>query len=562
MRPASTFVKPVTPTLLMQASRRLHAIVKSRIFRAAVGVLIAISVCQVLPQPSTVDKQAKHLSLWQLFLGIFSPIAKRMPTVMGWWSVEVPYGNFSAVVPSAEDIREEASRIMPIIDALKEKTFFRIFKVDLDKECPFWARDDLCSSPTGSCAVCECTDDQIPLPWKQKPIEHFVDRKFFDEEEVTPWLEPSFTGLPGSAGEAEGTFLSSLAGTDEGGVSTYVDLSLNSPRFTAYKGRSIWGLIYKENCLLHSEEDGSAGCQEEEIFTKIISGLQTAVMVLASEYNAPFNHYLSLPLTAPSKVVRNHVGSQPPRHWYNLNLFRYSVAGHRDWMENLYLDFSLLIRTLAKVAGIVDSCPCYTGTAIEDRESRAELEKLLKVISDLPSASPDRLSAPLFNRKQEVALRQFTNISRIFDCVECEACRLHGKVKLAALQVAIKAAGPGPLPVKSLERNEITAIINAIGYFAESVLIIGKFQRRVWAFRQLSIMAPALVFGSAGLCIWALLGDVDDDKRNQGLIVTDTSISPTTTRDTNSTSEGIEEDQTMGERAKSEARRRKVASSS
>lgn len=47
---------------------------------------------------------------------------------------------------------------------------------------------------------------------------------------------------------------------------------------------------------------------------------------------------------------------------------------------------------------------------------------------------------PLFKRTQRSVLRQFQNISRIMDCLECEKCRLHGQVKMLALQLALKVS--------------------------------------------------------------------------------------------------------------------------
>lgn len=337
MRAGSMRPRRCLPSMLSRVGRKACMVMRSRLVRASVALLIAIGVCQLLPQAAVSSSQ--RVSTVQLVQAIVAPLIARVPSVFGWWSIHLPRGRFHPLFPTAEEIREEAKAVMPVIDALRDKTFFRMFKVDLNKDCPFWAREDLCSSPTGSCAVCECTEDEVPLPWKQKPIEHFVDRKFFEAEAVTPWLEPSFTGLGGLAGAAEEDFLSALAGTDAGGVSTYVDLSLNPPGFTAYKGRNVWGLIYKENCLSHLE---SGDCQqEEEVFTKIISGLQTAIMVLASEYHAPYNHSLAIPLTAPSKLLPNRGTYQAPRHWYNLDLFRWRVAGRREWMENLYMDSTL-----------------------------------------------------------------------------------------------------------------------------------------------------------------------------------------------------------------------------
>eukprot|EP01057_Protomagalhaensia_wolfi_P000449 Protomagalhaensia_wolfi_Nauph_80__448@NODE_124_length_3563_cov_180_024688_g95_i0_p1_GENE_NODE_124_length_3563_cov_180_024688_g95_i0NODE_124_length_3563_cov_180_024688_g95_i0_p1_ORF_typecomplete_len564_score125_12ERO1/PF04137_15/1_9e82INCENP_ARKbind/PF03941_15/1_4e03INCENP_ARKbind/PF03941_15/5_1e03INCENP_ARKbind/PF03941_15/2ShK/PF01549_24/1_1e04ShK/PF01549_24/0_6ShK/PF01549_24/2_2e03_NODE_124_length_3563_cov_180_024688_g95_i01791693 len=449
--------------------------------------------------PSSAPSNSAPRPIGELVLHALSPVLRYAPTWLGLWTVELPRGKILEGFPTADEILKEARTLMPIVEDLRDAKFFRIFKIDLSQECPFWAREDLCSSPTGSCAVCECTPDQVPLPWKQKPIEHFVDRRLSEEKQQSPWLDPRGVGLPGAAGEAETSFLALLSG-QEAQQSTYVDLSLNPPGFTAYRGRNIWGLIYKENCLRDEEttpkgelaESSKNGeCTEEEFFERIISGLQTAVMTLASEYNAPLNWRIAIPFTAPSPYNNG-------RHFYNLELFRWRLAGSRAWLENLYLDFSLLLRTLAKVSGVVEECPCYTGTDAEDSVTKEKLRTLLRTVSKGPSADSRRVQNGLFRRKQALAIQQFTNISRIFDCIECEKCRLHGKVKLTALQVAIKAAAEGS-PVRTLERNEITALVNALGYFGDAVLIVNDMHRRAATLRTVVIAAScALVV----LLIW------------------------------------------------------------
>lgn len=489
--------------------RKLSSLLRNIYVQAVLALLLALQLYQFfITYEHHLRDRTRALS---------HRVAEHLPSMLGLWTINKPRGQFNPLFPTSEEIIEEAKQILPVVNMLMEKKFFRIFKVDLDKECPFWARKDLCSASAGFCSVCECTEDQIPLPWKEKPIEHFVDRKFYEKEEVSPWVRSTpFTGLPGPAGEAEDDFLASLSGTDQGGKSTYVDLSLNPPCFTAFKGRNVWSLIYKENCLSVGMEDNSvdraeslrdasaAGstevCSEEEFFVKMISGLQTAIMVLSSEYNKPFERVWPLPLSAPSRTLKTRTDrSSPPRHWYSLDLFRRRVAWNREWIENLYVDFSLLVRTVMKVRGIIESCDCYTGTEIEDQQSRVDLERLLQIVSKLPSANPQRLQQPLFERKHELALRQFTNISRILDCVECEKCRLHGKVKITALQVALKGCGAGPstisadgatpLVLQSLERNEITALINTLGYLADAVLIIERFERRTKTIRAILITA-------------------------------------------------------------------------
>jgi hypothetical protein len=52
---------------------------------------------------------------------------------------------------------------LPIIKGLQKTTFFRYFKVNLWRNCPFWAQDGLCSQK--DCAVVDCDEDEVPKSW-------------------------------------------------------------------------------------------------------------------------------------------------------------------------------------------------------------------------------------------------------------------------------------------------------------------------------------------------------------------------------------------------------------
>ena len=79
--------------------------------------------------------------------------------------------------------------------------FFRTYKINIERECPFWAQQRLCNNQ--QCAVCGCDESEIPEFWKaQKETfqpqgfghaiakedrfgEHFTD-SFFDVGDKKP----------------------------------------------------------------------------------------------------------------------------------------------------------------------------------------------------------------------------------------------------------------------------------------------------------------------------------------------------------------------------------------
>ena len=54
----------------------------------------------------------------------------------------------------------------PLLADLTQRTFFRYFKVDLDRACPFWSGEGTCARR--ECAVEECAEAEVPAPWLEE----------------------------------------------------------------------------------------------------------------------------------------------------------------------------------------------------------------------------------------------------------------------------------------------------------------------------------------------------------------------------------------------------------
>ena len=52
---------------------------------------------------------------------------------------------------------------LPILKDVTSRTFFRYFRVNLDRKCPFWQEDGQCMME--SCSVCTCEDNEVPRSW-------------------------------------------------------------------------------------------------------------------------------------------------------------------------------------------------------------------------------------------------------------------------------------------------------------------------------------------------------------------------------------------------------------
>ncbi len=65
-----------------------------------------------------------------------------------------------------EELREFNFEIHPLLQDLVRTPFFRTFKINIERECPFWASARMCTSH--KCGVCECDENEIPHFWKEQ----------------------------------------------------------------------------------------------------------------------------------------------------------------------------------------------------------------------------------------------------------------------------------------------------------------------------------------------------------------------------------------------------------
>ena len=144
--------------------------------------------------------------------------------------------------------------------------FFRTYKINLERECPFWAQQRLCNN--GKCSICECEEKDLPDFWKQHKTKthHIVESNdhfsqsfsanIFNSFETPEEKQPVVIDCPQNDKEwcvddQEGTYEEVLEADY-----TLVNLLDNEETYTAYVGGPVWNTIYEENCLLDQAFSG------------------------------------------------------------------------------------------------------------------------------------------------------------------------------------------------------------------------------------------------------------------------------------------------------------------
>ncbi|KAI7819807.1 endoplasmic reticulum Oxidoreductin 1-domain-containing protein [Gamsiella multidivaricata] len=406
--------------------------------------------------------------------------------------------------------------------------FFRYFKVNLYKECPFWNNAGLCMNE--DCSVETIDQSRVPEQWKAANL-----------AKVSMSSNPLFGALPTRPLMKEQDFCVPETGAGE----VYVDLRDNPERFTGYSGPSaamVWKAIYEENCFDVSKEM-TAGCQYCESERAKLKDQSKH----ADDHDHGKENILVPPEPAPMKSIKpsreemNEIFSRVPKdknelqqlmqgiakdggdeesclekrvyyrlisglhasisihicdEWFNqttgewgpnLDCFISRVGMHPERLENIYFDYVVMLRAVSKISDFLAGYEYLTGDESVDRDIMTSVRELVSLVKNCPPTFNEKLLF-LENQGQGKQLKSqfrdhFRNVTRVMDCVGCEKCRLWGKVQTQGLGTALKilfsyddAALQGHKANSILTRSEIVTLINTFNRLSESISAIERFQ--------------------------------------------------------------------------------------
>ncbi|KAL6595877.1 ERO1-domain-containing protein [Neocallimastix californiae] len=359
-------------------------------------------------------------------------------------------GDISDCQCKYESVEEMNKEISPILKDLVETTYFRYYKVDLWKECPFWPDGGLlCTSER--CSVPSVDEEKIPEEWKTENLSRVEKSSIFGEFSM-------FDNCDYTSNEF-------CVFDEESGGLRYVDLPTNPERFTGYQGESaarVWNSIYNENCFgvqSHLED----ACQEQRVYYKLISGLHASISTNVCYY-----------------WLDTNTGVWGP----NVDCFIWKLGKFPDRIENIYLNYAIYIRAINKISKYLNNYSYCNGSDEEDL--KVTVSKLVKDVTDITKHYPFTFDeTKFFNSPETKTLLkdtkfQFRNITRIMDCVACEKCRLWGKLQITGLGTALKILFNNENADSiSLKRSEIVAFVNGFSKLSTSINMIEEF-RELW----------------------------------------------------------------------------------
>ena len=425
------------------------------------------------------------------------------------------------------------TRVSPaIVDLTQTTDFFSHYRVNLfHKTCPFW--DDA----NGMCGNIACAvqtlenEDDIPTVWRASELGKLQGPSAKHPGKSTQREQPE-RPLQGGLGENVGESCvveyddecderDYCVPEDESAASKgdYVSLLQNPERFTGYAGdgaKQVWEAIYRENCFQKSSFPHSAQLETSDKtaakknpaaidFRSVLEAAGRQQVLEQQRQVEPFTPFVAKTgfevedeciekrvfyrlMSGMHASISTHLCwdflNQTTGEW-TPNVGCYVARLHRfpDRISNLYFNYALLTRAVAKLGPHLESYVFCTGEPAQDAVTRQKVLAVTETAASVPQIFDEAL---MFKNGEGPSLKEdfrhrFRNVSRLMDCVGCDKCRLWGKLQTAgygaALKVLFEYDNEGAVP--QLQRTELVALFNTYARLSSSLANIQKFRTMV-----------------------------------------------------------------------------------
>jgi ERO1-like protein alpha len=345
-----------------------------------------------------------------------------------------------------ESVSSENKRFLkPWLDKIVDRTFFKFFKLNLYKECSHWAVSSFCSRG-GGCNICECDKNEIPVAWKQ------------EEEEAANRVQPQSmkNGFKGWNDVTADQWTEMESEAKESSLQ-YVNLRQFPETNTGFvfSGANVWKAIYSENCFQGNIDDM---CLEQRLLLRLVSGLHSSISMHIAGFHSKDN------------VTGDWLSNQ--------TVFEQRFRDYPERIENLYFVYVFTLRALSRLAPLLRSYEYKTGGSLE--EDRKTQQLVREFLDNKLICTPSFDESLLFRDANKALLKQqfksyFLNISSLMDCLNCNKCRVWGKLQMLGLGTALKVLMSEPGQQPELQRNEIVALINFVRQLSTSVDLVDRF---------------------------------------------------------------------------------------
>lgn len=322
---------------------------------------------------------------------------------------------------AVERVRELNGEVLPYLEELRTYPFFKYFAVDLLASCGYMPTSEQ-----------QCELDACEIDPEDDVDERMVERDQNEYEfELDGWAR---WDMPSDFTE-------------------YYDIHANSEGNTGYDGSRVWRFIHQKICFqLYLDEPANRWKRD---FNRAFSGLHASI----------------------SSHILADIGKTDEAE--ALAQWRRRIRDEPGAETNLYFTYMLLLSAVDEIRERLDTC-----TFLGDERVQPVVRKL----SDSAILHDETIARAAENLRAHArgsaalvwkARLRTRDMLRIMNCVQCNLCRLHGKVAALGLSTALRVLlgdeGEGEDPY-ALHRVEIGALVATAGKLGAAVAINEKYR--------------------------------------------------------------------------------------
>ncbi|CAB9519562.1 ERO1-like protein alpha [Seminavis robusta] len=335
------------------------------------------------------------------------------------WMSTVAFARDGELQPGIDAIDAANPTLYQKLSNLRGDPYFQFYSVDILGSCEYIPQELFeCYSET--CEIYPVGDEEVPDPIKMvDSAEHD-----FELDGFARWDMP----------------------TDD-----YYDVAAFPEGYTGYDGREVWEYIHNRICfpVAYSDQHWKAD------FNRAVSGLHSMI-------SAQVTRGIQERVDAGEPFSDDEVWRDPDAEFAR----RLGPQGDNPLaLENLYFGYMLLLSAAAKAKPILLQGVGSVGSS-----------DALRDILDDPIVSDNSVGVALSKLENHVmmdptslweARMRTRELARIMNCVQCNKCRLHGKISTMGLSTAFQILLGGN--ISSLRRVEIATFIATLHKFSTAV---------------------------------------------------------------------------------------------
>eukprot|EP00980_Cylindrotheca_fusiformis_P028699 scaffold22638_cov138-Cylindrotheca_fusiformis.AAC.11 len=324
--------------------------------------------------------------------------------------------------PAIEAIDAGNGQLSMALSGLRSTPYFRLYSVDILASCEYLPQD-LFECYSDTCEVYPVDDDEVPKAIRSTDY----DELDFELDGWGRWDMPS---------------------------NDYYDIEQFPEGYTGYDGSIVWDYIHRKICF---EGYGEGSNHWKANFNKAVSGVHSIV-------SAQVIRGIQERVDDGEPFTNDEVWRDPSAEFSR----RMGTNGETPLaMENLYFTYMLLLSAVAKARDRL-LADCQTGRI--DHETASTLTKALSVpllenpAIEVVAKKLQENSVQSASDLWEARMRS-RELLRIINCVQCNKCRLHGKIAMmglsTALQINMGRDGRGEDP-NAINRVELAALVTTL----------------------------------------------------------------------------------------------------